>query len=370
MEWLPELIHAFLAFIVIISVIVFVHEFGHFWVARRCGVRVETFSIGFGRELFGWNDRHGTRWKIALLPLGGYVKMFGDSDAASTPDGKALKKMTKAQKDVAFHYKTLAQKSAIVVAGPLANFLFAIVVLTGFFLYFGKPQTAPEVGEVARESAALEAGLKKGDVIVKLNNIDIAQFEDIRAIANAHPGEKMEILFRRDDHLIARNITPKLTETTDLFGNKIRVGLLGITSATVIYQEVGIAEAIPAGVMEVYRISSNTLKAVGQMIVGSRSADELSGILRIGKYSGQAAEKGLVTVLWFMAVLSVNLGLINLFPIPVLDGGHLMFYGVEALKGRPMAERVQEWGYRVGFSLLILLMVFATYNDLRHLNVL
>jgi len=369
MEWLPEALHSFLAFIVIISAIVFVHEFGHFWVARRCGVRVETFSIGFGYELFGWNDKHGTRWKIALLPLGGYVKMFGDSSAASTPDGKALTKMTKSQKAVAFHYKTLSQKAAIVVAGPLANFIFAIVILTGFFMHYGRPETAPEVGEVARGSAAEIAGLKKGDYIQKLNGVDVVRFEDLRHIAGIHPDEKMEIFFLRDKQLVRRYITPKLTETTDIFGNKIRVGLLGVSSSTVIYKPMGALDAIPAGVTEVFRISSSTLKALGQMIVGTRSPDELSGILRIGKYSGQAAEKGISVVLWFMAILSVNLGLINLLPIPVLDGGHLVFYAVEAVKGRPMAERFQEWAYRVGFSLLVLLMIFATYNDLRHLNV-
>ena len=370
MEWLPELIHSFLAFIVIISTIVFVHEFGHFWVARRCGVRVETFSIGFGTELFGWNDKHGTRWKISLLPLGGYVKMYGDGNAASAPDRAILTKMTKAQKAVSFYHKNLKQKAAIVVAGPATNFIFAIIILTGFFLFYGRPETAPEVGDVSRDSAAELIGLKKGDVIKKLNGSDVARFEDLRMIASMHAGEKMEIVFTRDNQLIRRFITPKLTETTDIFGNKIRVGLLGISSSLVIYKPMGVAEAIPAGVVEVFHISSNTLKAIGQMIVGSRSPDELSGILRIGQYSGQAANKGLSVVLWFMAVLSVNLGLINLLPIPVLDGGHLLFYGVEAIKGRPMAERVQEWGYRVGFSLLVLLMVFATYNDLRHLNVL
>ena len=370
MEWLPEILHSFLAFIVIISAIVFVHEFGHFWVARRCGVHVETFSIGFGPEVFGWNDKHKTRWKVSLLPLGGFVKMYGDGNAASAPDKAILTKMTKAEKARSFYHKNLKQKAAIVVAGPVSNFLFAIIVLTGFFLYYGRPETAPEIGEVAHDSAAEFAGLKKGDVIKKLNGADIVRFEDLRSIANMHPGEKMDVIFMRDKQLIRRAITPKLTETNDIFGNKIRVGLLGVSSSSVVYKPMGVTEALPAGFMEVFHISSNTLKAIGQMIVGSRSPDELSGILRIGQYSGQAANKGISVVLWFMAVLSVNLGLINLLPIPVLDGGHLMFYAVEAVKGRPMAERVQEWGYRVGFSLLVLLMVFATYNDLRHLNVL
>ncbi len=369
MEMLPEILHSFFFFIVIISVIVFVHEFGHFWVARRCGVRVETFSIGFGRELFGWNDKHGTRWSIAMLPLGGFVKMFGDSSAASTPDGQKLNKMSKAEKAQAFHFKSLPQKAAVVVAGPAANFLFAIVILMGFFMAYGKPEASAQIGEVAKESAAELAGLQKDDTILKLMGSDIKTFDDLRNIASMHAGEQMEIIYQRGDKIMTRNITPKLTETTDLFGNKVKIGLLGVGSSTLIYKPMGIVESIPASVSEVYRISANTLKALGQMITGQRSAEELSGILRIGKYSGQAAEKGLAVVLWFMVVLSVNLGLINLMPIPVLDGGHLMFYAVEAVKGRPMAERFQEWGYRVGFSLLILLMVFATYNDLRSLNV-
>lgn len=369
-ELLPEILHSLLAFIVIISVIVFVHEFGHYWVARRCGVRVETFSIGFGKELFGWNDKHGTRWKVALFPLGGYVKMFGDMGAASTPDGAKLKKMSAKDKREAFHFKTLPQKAAVVAAGPASNFIFAFILLTGFFIAYGKPETAPIVGEVVKGSAAEAAKLEKGDVILYLNKKKIERFEDLRAIASENAGQVMPITYQRGQNRIVDGfITPKLAETTDIFGNKVKVGQIGISSSSIQYKDVPFWQAIPLGAKEVYTISANTLKAVGQMLTGRRSADELSGVLRIGKYSGQAAEKGISVVLWFMAVLSVNLGLINLFPIPVLDGGHLVFYAVEGLKGRPLAERVQEWCYRVGFTLLILLMVFATYNDLRSLNI-
>ena len=370
MEMLPQLLHSLVAFIIIISVIVFVHEFGHYWVARRCGVRVETFSIGFGQELFGWNDKHGTRWKVSLFPLGGYVKMFGDSSAASTPDGEKLKKMTAKEKKEAFHYKKLSQKAAIVAAGPIANFLFSMLLLSFFFVAYGRPETSPEISEVAKGSAAEAAGLQKGDVIVTLGGQNIVRFEDLRSMASMHPGEKLEVSFMRHGKLVNGSVTPKLTESTDIFGNKVKVGLLGVGSSAVNYKPMGFAKAVPAGIAEVYNISKNTLDAVGQMIIGKRSAGELSGVLRIGQYSGQAADKGIAVVLWFMAVLSVNLGLINLFPIPVLDGGHLVFYAIEAVKGRPLAERAQEFGYRIGFSLLILLMVFATYNDLRHLNIL
>ena len=366
MEFLGESLHYLLSFIVIISVIVFIHEFGHFWVARRCGVKVEAFAIGFGPELFGWTDKHLTRWKVCAFPLGGYVKMFGDAGAASTPDGQQLHSMTEEQKAQAFHFKPLRQKAAVVVAGPLANFILAAVILSFFFVVYGRPESAPKVGEVIADSAALEAGLQEGDVITELNGSGVERFEDIRQIVSLRPGETLSMTYKRDGKEIHGTITPRLMESKDVFGNKVRAGIIGIRPAGVNYRTMGVLEAIPAGIVKVYQISANTLQAVGQMIVGRRSSDELSGILRIGQYSGQATEQGMTTVLWFMAVLSVNLGLINLFPIPMLDGGHLLFYAIEAVKGKPLADRFQEWGYRIGFALLITLMVFATYNDLRH----
>ncbi len=369
MEFLGDTVHYLASFILIISVIVFIHEYGHFWVARRCGVKVESFSIGFGPEIWGWNDRHGTRWKFSVFPLGGYVKMFGDVGAASTPDEKKLKKMTAEEKRGAFHLKPLWAKAAVVSAGPIANFLLAIVILAFFFMYYGRPETTPEIGTVVEDSAAEAAGFQVGDIIMELDGKRIGRFEEIQRIVSLSPDIPLSFVIQRGETLIEGTITPTLSKSTDIFGNEVEIGLIGVASSTVNYKTLGPSAAIIAGVTETYSISVNTLKAVGQMITGTRSTDDLSGVLRIAKYSGQSTEKGIHTVLWFMAVLSINLGLINLFPIPMLDGGHLMYYAIEALSGRPLAERVQEYGFRIGFALLIALMIFATVNDLRHFNI-
>jgi len=364
-----EILHNFLSFIIIISAIVFIHEFGHYWVAKKCGVKVESFSIGFGPEIWGRFDKSGTRWKIAAFPLGGYVKMFGDEGAASTPDTKKLKKLTAAEEKIAFHSQPLLAKTAIVSAGPIANFLLAIFILFFFFAIFGRPETSPEIESVQEGSVAEEAGLKSGDLITELNGTKIERFEDIKEIISLNPDIMMKIIYLRQGSEIEAYITPKIMESEDIFGNKVKIGMLGVTSGKVIYKEMSIPQALVASVLKTYNISIQTLQAVGQMITGTRSTDELGGILKIAQYSGQSVDKGLATIFWFMAVLSINLGLINLFPIPMLDGGHLLFYAVEAANGRPLAMKVQEYAFRVGFVLLITLMAFATYNDLRHFGV-
>ena len=363
-------LHNLFSFIVIISVIVFIHEYGHYWVAKRCGVRIDSFSIGFGPEVWGWDDKSGTRWKISAFPLGGYVKMFGDEGAASTPDSKKIKKLTAAEEKVAFHTQSLPTKSAIVSAGPIANFLLAIVILTALFFQHGKPITTSEVGEIVEGSAAAEIGLQSGDIIIELDGSDISSFQDIQNIASMSPDIEMTITYLRDGRKIQNKITPRPSETEDLFGNKVSVGILGIRSGKIIYKEMSFGESLIASTTETYSISIRTLKALGQMITGKRDSSEISGILRIAEYSGQSVDKGFDAILWFMAILSINLGLINIFPVPMLDGGHLMFYAVEVASGRPLAERVQEYAFRVGFVLLIMLMVFATYNDLKHFEVL
>lgn len=372
MELALTILHNFLAFVLIISVIVFIHEFGHYWVAKKCGVKIDAFSIGFGMELFGWNDKSGTRWKICAMPLGGYVKMFGDEGAASTPDKEKIKKLTAAEEKIAFHTQPLLNKSLIVAAGPAANFILAIIILTFFFAHYGRPFATPQIGEIKKESAAELAGLQVGDIITELDGTKIERFDEIRNIASLSPGVEMSLVYMRGGVEMKGKITPKLSETDDIFGNKVKIGLLGILpdAAAVTHKEMGIGEAIGAGFSETYGICARTLKAIGQMITGSRASDELSGIIRIGDYSGKAWERGFETVLWFMAVLSINLGLINLFPVPLLDGGHLAFYFVEALRGRPMAEKFQEYAFRVGAFLLITLMIFATYNDLKHYGIL
>lgn len=369
MELFTLILHNFFSFIVIISVIVFIHEFGHYWVARRCGVRVDAFSIGFGPEVWGWDTKSGTRWKICAIPMGGYVKMFGDEGAASTPDNKKLKKLTKAEEKVAFHTQPLFSKTLIVLAGPVANFLLAIIILSCFFATYGRPEATSEIGEVKEKSAAASIGLVAGDVIIELDGTKISRFEDIRNIATLNPNLELSITYDRAGKIIHDKITPVLSETTDIFGNKVKIGILGVLPGAVTHKEMSPGEAVAAGVTETYDISVRTLKAIGQIIVGTRSRDELSGILRIGDYSGKAVDRGFETVLWFMAVLSINLGLINLFPVPMLDGGHILFYAIEAARGRPLAEKVQEYAFRIGFTLLIMLMIFATFNDLKHFGI-
>lgn len=355
-------------FLVVLTVLVFVHELGHYLVARRNGVRVDVFSIGFGPELFGFNDRAGTRWKFSAIPLGGYVKMFGDADAASTPGG-GLREMTPEEREVSFHHKRVGQRAAVVIAGPAANFLFAIVVLAGLFALQGQPFTPPVIGEVQPDSAAAAAGLEPGDRFVAVAGREIERFEDVQEAVRTSAGSPMEIVVERDGRQVATTAVPEATEITDRFGNTHRIGLLGISRSGMEFRRLDPLSALWTAGGETVKLTVGTLGAVGQMISGSRGTEELGGPLRIAQMSGEVAQSGVVALVWFMAILSINLGLINLFPIPMLDGGHLMFYAVEAVRGKPLGERAQEYGFRIGLALVLTLMIFATWNDLVHLRV-
>ena len=368
-----ELLHHGLTYIVpfllILTVLVFVHEFGHYLIARWNGVRVEVFSIGFGSELFGWWDSAGTRWKFSSIPLGGYVKMFGDADARSGLPAAGLARLAQAEREVSFHYKRLGQRAAIVAAGPAANFVFAIVVLTVLFMTFGQPYTPPEIGQVQPGSAAEQGGMKPGDVMLSIDGRHIARFEDVQQAVRLNPGTPMAIVVRRDGREIELHITPSRTELTDRFGNHYEIGLLGIARSGMEYVKRDPFTAVLQAGTETWDLSVGTLKAMWQMIIGTRAVDELGGPLRIAQMSGEVAQGGAVAVLWFMAVLSINLGLINLFPVPILDGGHLLFYAAEAVRGKPLGHRAQEYGFRIGLALVLTLMVFATWNDLVHLRI-
>jgi regulator of sigma E protease len=353
-------------FLVVLTVLVFVHELGHYLVARRNGVRIEVFSIGFGPEIFGWHDRAGTRWKLSAVPLGGYVKMYGDADASSLPSG-SLDAMSLEDREFSFHHKRLGQRVAVVAAGPVANFVFAIVLLAGLFSTVGQPFTPADVGQVQQGSAAEQGGIKPGDTITVIDGRQIERFEDVQQAVALNNGTPMAITVRRDGRDVGLEVTPQMTERTDRFGNVHRIGLLGIGRSGVEYVRHDPATSVVRAAQETWNLSSGTLKAIWQMIVGARTTDELGGPLRIAQMSGEVAQGGIVAIIWFMAVLSVNLGLINLFPIPVLDGGHLLFYVAEAIRGRPLGQRAQEYGFRIGLALVLTLMVFATWNDLMHL---
>lgn len=358
-----------ISFLVVLTVLVFVHELGHYWVARRNGVRVETFSIGFGPELFGWNDRAGTRWKFSAIPLGGYVKMFGDADPASTPDAN-LATMSAEERAVSFHHKRLGQRAAVVAAGPIANFIFAIVVFAGVFSIVGQPFTPPEIGAVMEGSAAEKAGLQAGDRIVAINGSEIERFEQIQRIVQLNLDSPLEIRILRDGRERTIQATPTIIEEKDRRGNTLRVARLGVRNASrVEFVRHNPLEAAWRGIGETWVQTAGTLQALGQMISGQRQTDDLGGPLRIAQMSGEVAQGGAAALLVFMAVLSVNLGLINLFPIPMLDGGHLLFYAIEAIRGRPLGPRAQEYGFRIGLVLVFSLMVFATWNDLVHMRI-
>lgn len=361
--------HYALPFIIVISVVVFVHEFGHYWVARRCGVKIDAFSIGFGGEIFGWTDKHGTRWKVCWLPLGGYVKMFGDANAASMP-GEGVQEMTAAEKSVAFFHQSVNKRMAIVAAGPVTNYLFAILVLAVLFMFQGMPYTAPDISAVMDNSAAARAGILKGDHVVKVDGSAVERFEDIKRIVALSDGSPMPVVVERNHAPVTLTVTPDIVTVTDRFGGEHRTGRIGISSDELKYMKLGPAQALYRAVSETWNLTASTLKAVGQMVMGTRGTEELGGPLRIAEMSGHVAQDGAVALIWFMGVISINLGFINLFPIPLLDGGHLLYYVIEKLRGRPLHERVQDMGMRVGMVLVLSLMVFSTWNDLVHLKVI
>ena len=368
MEMIGDFLGYVVPFLVILTVLVFVHEMGHFLVARWYGVRVEVFSIGFGREIFGFTDKAKTRWKFSLIPLGGYVKFFGDANAASQP-GDEVAQMSEEDRRVAFPCQPLAARTWIVAAGPGANFLLAIVLFAGLFATAGEPFTPPVVGTVVPGSAAEQAGLMPEDRIVGINGGAIERFEEVQRIVQPRAGETLTIEVLRDGERLDLVAVPQVHEQTDNFGNTRVIGLLGVTRSGVEYVQHGVTYALWRATLETWNLTLATLDAVWQIIVGTRDAKELGGPIGIGHMSGTMAKSGLVPVIWFMAVLSINLGLINLFPIPMLDGGHLLFYGIEAVRGRPLGERAQEYGFRIGLALVFSLMLFVTFNDLAKLQV-
>jgi regulator of sigma E protease len=357
-------------FLFVLTIVVFFHELGHFLVARLCGIKVLAFSIGFGPEIVGFNDRYGTRWKIAAVPLGGYVKFFGDDNAASVPDLEAAASMSEAEKRDSFVYKPVGSRAAVVAAGPIANFILAVVIFAGVFMVVGKQTSTARSDAVQRGSAAQAAGFQPGDLVLAINGQVIESFSDMQRIVSISAGEPIEVKVERGGVPVTLKATPQLKELKDNFGNVHRLGVLGISRSMapgdIKTEKVPPLKAVVMGVKETWFVVDRTMSYLVGVFAGRESADQLGGPIRIAQVSGQVCHT-LPACMNLTAVLSVSIGLLNLFPIPLLDGGHLLFYGFEAVRGKPLSGRAQEVGFRIGLAIVVMLMIFATFNDILHL---
>lgn len=367
MEFINVITQYAIPFLLVLTVLVFVHELGHFLLARWNGVKVEVFSIGFGPELWGFNDKHETRWRFSAIPLGGYVKMFGEGDVVTGVDDTEDREMTDSEKAVSFHHKRLGQRAAIVVAGPAANFIFAVLVFWVINSLVGMPTLMPVVGDVVPDTAASEAGFETGDVFLSIDGQAITQFSELSTIVSANANNPLNFEIQRGDKVFTILATPRPFRDDEQEAKKSpQRGLLGVRPdvSAVTKERVGLIDGLMLGAEQTYAFSVKILAGVGEMFSGDRSAKELGGIILIAEVSGNAAQGGIGSILYFLAILSINLGLINLFPVPVLDGGHLAFYAIEAIRRKPLSPKIQEYGFRLGLFLVFLLMIFATGNDL------
>jgi|EndMetStandDraft_5_1072996.scaffolds.fasta_scaffold34260_2 regulator of sigma E protease len=358
-------------FLVVLGVVVFVHEMGHFLVARYFGVTVEAFSIGFGPEIFAFMDRKNTRWRLAAIPLGGYVKFKGDDNAASIPSREDLSRLSDEERRGNFHAKPVAQRAAVVAAGPIANFILAIVILTFWFMFVGKAILEPRVETIEPGSAAEAAGIKPGDLIVGVGGSRVQSFDEVQRVVMLSAGTELEVVVQRGNQEIPLKATPRLKETTDRFGNSVKIGLLGIARPTrredVTMHTYGPLNAFSMSLSETWFWIKQPIAFIQRLATGQASSEELGGPIRIAQLSKEVASVSVIELFRWIAIISINIGLMNLFPIPLLDGGHLLFYGIEAIRGRPLSERTLEIGFRIGFALVIMLMIFATRNDVIHL---
>jgi regulator of sigma E protease len=355
-------------FLFVLCIVVFVHELGHFLVGRWCGVKVESFSVGFGPEIVGFTDRYGTRWKFSIIPLGGYVKFYGDANGASQPDFETANAMDQAQRSQSLFHKTVGQRAAIVAAGPIANFILAIIVFAGLGLWNGRYIHDPYIAEVIPQSVAEQAGLKSGDLFKRVGGRDVRSFDEVQRVVTANTEREIEIVVLRDGREITFRATPKLREQKTIFGTT-RQGMIGVRASGdrshLRHESLGPVQAIGYGFTETWYIVERTFGFIAGLIAGRESVDQLNGPVGMGHASGKIAEfAGLSGLIGLIAVLSVSIGLINLFPIPMLDGGHLLFYAAEAIRRKPLSERTQEWGFRFGLAFVLMLMVFATFNDI------
>lgn len=358
-------------FLLVLTLLVFVHEMGHYLVGRWSGIRILAFSVGFGPELFGYTDKHGTRWKFCAIPLGGYVKFFGDEDAASVPDYSRLEQYSAEDRDRTFLGAKLWKRAATVAAGPIANFILAIAIFAVLFTVYGKPVADPVVAEVKENSAAAKAGVLPGDLLVAIDGAHVTTFDDVRRYVSIRPETPITIQIKRKGELLDLPMVPERTEITDQFGNKMELGIIGIVTnqetGNFRLETFGPLEAVGQGAVESWHIVTGTFNYLANLVTGRMKADQLGGPIRVAQASGQMATIGIAAVLQLAAVLSVSIGLLNLMPVPVLDGGHLMFYAVEALRGKPVGPRTQDVAFRIGFAMVLMLMVFATWNDISSL---
>ncbi len=353
----------FAAFLAALLVIIFVHEFGHFIVARWCGVKIEVFSIGFGKELLGFNDRHGTRWKLCAIPVGGYVKFEGDANAASMPshDAKLAASPTSLQA------QPVAQRMAIVAAGPMANFLLAIVIFTGAYMAIGFEYMRPIIDEVQTGSAAQVAGLKPGDIVKSIDGKEITHFDSIRESVFLRPDEKLVFVIERQGTVMTVDVMPKGVVKKDSFGGSMKIGQVGVIHTKradePLVRLYAPHEAVAKAVERTWFNIATTMRFLAKVVTGNQSVKQIGGAVSIGKHAGDAAAGGVINFVYFIGLLSVSIGLVNLFPIPMLDGGHLVFYAIEALRGKPLSLGAQEWGFRIGFSCVVMLMLLGLFND-------
>ena len=362
-----------LPFIILILIVVFIHEYGHYYFARKYGVGVTDFSIGFGKEIFGWNDKSGTRWKICWIPLGGYVKFFGDRNVFSQADQeKLIKKYNEEERKKLFVLKPLYQRVLIVFGGPLANFLLALVIFFSIYTFIGKDFTPAVINEVQKDSPAMVGGLKQNDIILEIDGNEVKSIMDVSKFITMSTADIIDFKIKRSYDELILKIKPNIVLSEDNLGNKVNKRMVGIKlrayNNEINHVKLGPAKAIYHASHEVYYVSISSLKYLGAMIFGKADASQLGGPIRIAKISGQVAEFGVLAFISMMAYISISLGLVNLFPIPMLDGGHLMFYAFEKILGRPLSQKTQEGFFRIGMFLLLSLMFFTTFNDLKDLG--
>lgn len=364
----PGIGFTLLTYIVMIAVLVVVHEGGHYLAGRLFGVKVDAFAIGFGKELFGFNDRRGTRWKLNLVPLGGYVKFTGDMNEASQVDPAVLL-LPDAERASLFVFKPLWQRAIIVAAGPVVNFLFAIIILAGFYIALGHPFTPPVVAAVTADGPAAAAGIRAGDRIVSIDGDTVDRFEDVVNIVMSGTGEPMQIVIERGGERRLLRVKPAQVETVDRFGNVVKHGRLGVQRTGQVIETVGVLPAIGYGIKDTGEIIGNIATTLKQVALAQRSLADLGGPIKTGQVTGQQASLGILPFIAFMAFFSINLGFINLLPIPMLDGGHLLLYAVETVRRRPMGAKTQEWAFMSGFAALMTFMAVLTWNDLGSVGV-